>query len=422
VRLPYQYPGIQALTVPDRNLVGHLAPKVTPTAPQDAESVVRQALGNPIGSPPLRECLKPGDRVLVLVDDYTRSTPAGLILPILIEELRKAGIDEPSVSLLVASGTHRPMTAKEKAEKYGTAVVRAFKVYDHQWHDPRQLRRLPDTSGGTEVWINRLLLETDLVVGIGHIVPHRVAGFSGGGKIVQPGVCGEKTTGQTHWMSALYQGEEIIGKIQNPVRSEINRVAEAAGLRFLVNVVQDGQGRIVACFCGHPVAAFEQGCRSSLEIFAVPLEQRADIVITDSYPADMDLWQASRGIYAADLALNPGGTVILVTPCPEGISAEQPELASIGYLSFSQIEEMVVGGRIGSLTLAAHIAHVGRVIRDKGRCFLVSPGIPRHVAEHMGFSWFESPALALRRALELHGRRASVVTMSHGGELMPTRG
>lgn len=107
----------------------------------------------------------------------------------------------------------------------------------------------------------------------------------------------------------------------------------AAGLRFLVNVVQDALGRIVGCFSGHPVAAFEEGCRTSLEIFAAPVKQPADIVIAGSYPADVDLWQASKGIYAADLALNPGGTLILVTPCPEGVSTEHTDLASIVAMS-----------------------------------------------------------------------------------------
>ena len=124
----------------------------------------------------------------------------------MLAELKSAGVEGKNIRLLVASGTHRPMTAEEKLKKVGAQVVENYTILDHRCNDLNQLVFLPPPPGGTEVWINRAMLESDFVIGIGHIVPHRVAGFSGGSKIIVPGVSGAKTTGQTHWLSSPYTG------------------------------------------------------------------------------------------------------------------------------------------------------------------------------------------------------------------------
>ena len=323
-RIEFPYPGIEGVDIPDGNLIAILEPRVAPQAEEDDASEVRRALSSPIGTPRLRDMAPCGGSVLILIDDNTRNTPADRILPLLLEELEQGGVAPKDVTIMIALGTHRPMTREETERKVGRAILDACRVVEHRWDRPEDLVRLDDTEHGTEVWVNRLLLSSDLVIGLGHITPHRVAGFSGGAKIVQPGVSGGVTTGQTHWISALYDGKDIMGARDNPVRREMDSVAKSAGLRFIVNVILDRDERIYRCVCGDPVDAHRAGCAASREIFGVPFARYADIVVADSYPADCELWQAAKGIYSADLALAPGGTLVIVTPCPDGVANGHP--------------------------------------------------------------------------------------------------
>jgi nickel-dependent lactate racemase len=421
LRIKYEFPyhEFDPLLIPEDMDVTVLAPKsnIGPSITDNEQ--IRLGLNEPIGAPLLSDSLQAGSRVLILVDDNTRITPTHLILPLVIDQLFTAGIAQADIKLLVASGTHRPMTEAEKERKYGAAIVRDFPVIDHNWRDRDQLTQLPTTCQGTEIYVNKLVLEADFVLGIGHIVPHRVAGFSGGCKIVQPGIGGPITTGQTHWLSAGFEGREIIGKLDNPIRREIDAVGLRAGLKYIVNTVHDGSGKIFKCVCGDPVKAFQEGARAAREIYGAPLESQGDIVITDSYPNDTELWQAAKGIFAGDLALKPGGILIVVSPCSEGVSTEHPQIVALGYRGFTEVQSLVAAEELKELTLAAHLAHIGRIARDKGTVILVSRGINRETAEQIGFGWANSPQDAFDRALQLKGKGAKVVLLRNGGEIMP---
>jgi nickel-dependent lactate racemase len=419
MKVCFPYWGMEPLEVQDSALAAYLKPKISSEQNISANELIRRGLSQPVGVLPLRETVKPHYKILILVDDYTRMTPAHLILPEIEQELISAGVQQINITLLVASGTHRTMSEEEKRQKYGHRITAQYKILNHLWNKEEELIQLPSTKNGTEVWVNKILKEADFILGLGHIVPHRVSGFSGGAKIVQPGVCGGITTGQTHWLSALYEGSQIMGRIDNPIRNEINEVGIKAGLQYIVNPVLDGEGNIVRCFCGDPIKAFREGCKTSLDIFGAELEEPVDIVIADSYPADVELWQASKGIYSADLALKQGGVLIIITPCPEGISTEHPQIADIGYRPFKEVESMVHNSEIKDLTMAAHLVHVGRVIRDKGVGILVSPGIDREKTTKLGFKWAETPQKALELAFSIKGRNASVAVLKNGGEVMP---
>ncbi len=419
MKITFPYPGVAPLTLPNVSKISVLEPKVFSVQPEDEIAAVHESLQNPIGAPRLSSLARGKQNVLILIDDYTRNTPLYLILPEVLRELTLAGVKKSSIRLFVASGTHRAMTAEEKRKKVGDLLLSEYPILDHAYDDPTQLIQLPPTPGGTEVWVNRALMESDFVIGIGHIVPHRVAGFSGGGKIVQPGACGPLTTGQTHWLSARFLGGEVIGKANNPVRTEIDAVAQAAGLKYIVNAVLDGRGRLVSCFCGDPVKAFQAGASRAMEIFGAPLSELADIVIADSHPTNSEMWLAAKAIYAADLAVKPGGIIILVTPCPEGISVEWPQITRLGYRPYVEVLEMVKQGEIADLTMAAHLVHVGRVICEKATTILVSSGIDAETAEKIGFRWAATPQEALDLALERKGTNVHIAVLKNGGEVMP---
>jgi nickel-dependent lactate racemase len=419
MKITFPYSEIPPVDIPDSFPIKVLKPKQTVSQSQNEIEIIKQSLNNPIGQNALKTLAIQKKNILIVVDDYSRNTPVHLILPEILKEIYSAGIPKQNIRVLIASGTHRNMTEVEKAKKLGRKIQTDLIVLDHSCDQIQELVHLPTTPGGTEIWVNRAVLEADLVIGIGHIVPHRVAGFSGGGKIIQPGVCGTITTGQTHWLSAHFTGAEIIGKINNPVRDEIDTVAISAGLKFIVNVVLDGEGRIVSCHSGDPIQAFREGAQKSREIFGVPISALADIVIADSFPTDNDLWLAAKGIYAGDLALKQNGILILVTPCPEGVSAEHPLIEKIGYQPFAKIEASVAHGDLQDLTLAAHLVHVGRVIKEKGKGILVSPGITRETTLRMGFQWAATPQDAFDLAIKQTGENASIAILKNGGEIMP---
>ena len=407
-----------SIEVPSRNLMGVFQPQ-TVVLTRAVEEIISSALANPLGSPRLSDLAGPGQRVLILVDDYTRMTPANLILPPLLEELFIAGVREEDITFLVSLGTHRPMTEAEMVKKLGKDIVDRFQVKNHTWSDPHQLLTLGATTSGVEIEVNRLATECDLLIGLGHIVPHRVAGYSGGGKIVQPGICGARTTGQTHWLSALYSGPEILGVVENPVREAIDAVAQQIGLRFIVNAVQDAEGKVVEVVAGQPVEAHRAGCRIARGVFAAEMPERADVVVAEAYPSDFDLWQGAKAVYSSELALKAGGTIVLLADCPEGVAGQHSEVEAHGYLPVQRVKDLVESGALRDLTCAAHIAHVGRATCDLGRCIIVSRGIGPETAKRLGFDWAETPQKALDKALAAAGTNASVAVLKHGGELLP---
>jgi nickel-dependent lactate racemase len=264
-----------------------------------------------------------------------------------------------------------------------------------------------------------LAQEVDFIIGLGQIVPHRVSGFSGGGNIIQPGICGEETTGKTHWLGAQFTGREILGKIENPVKQEIERVAQRAGLRWIINTIQDGSDRVVEVVTGDPIQAYRTGAARSQQVYQSILPQEADIVMVSPYPFDSELWLASKGIYAAELAVKQGGVVILVSPCPEGVSPSHPEVLEFGYQTFEDVDQKIRKGIIKKLTAAAHLVHVGRVIKERAKGIMVSQGISKTETEKLGFIYARDPQEAIDIAFSLQGRDAKIAVLQRGGEILP---
>ncbi|OGP76898.1 MAG: hypothetical protein A2V86_10965 [Deltaproteobacteria bacterium RBG_16_49_23] len=418
MRIAFPYPDIDSVDVPERNLLGLFFPSIV-KVDKSEEQIIKEAFSHPTGADPLTRMLNGREKVLVVVDDYTRSTPVRKILPYLIKELEGAGVKKESIKILVALGTHRPMTEEELMTKFGRQILEQYPIINHSWWEPSQLINLGETETGTPVLVNRMVKEVDFIMGIGQIVPHRVSGFSGGGNIIQPGICGEETTGRTHWLSAQFRGREILGKIENPVKEEIERVARKTALKWIVNTIQDGSGRLVAVVTGDPFLAYRSGAKQSLEIYRSELPREADIVITDSHPYDSELWLAAKGIYASELAVRQDGVVILISPCPEGVSPSHPEVLELGYQQFERVDQWIREKKIQKLTAAAHLVHVGRVIKERAKGIFVSQGISKEQKERLGFIHAEDPQEALDRAFGLLGRDAKVAVLRRGGEILP---
>lgn len=418
IEISFPYVDIKPLSIEESRLLGIFAPSVI-EGKKSIPQMVREAIENPIGSPPLEKMLKGTEKVLILSDDYTRSTPVKDILPVLIKKMEDCGVKNENIVILIALGTHRPMNQIEIEKKFGRDITAKYKIMNHEWWDEKKLVYLGDTKKGTPVIVNRLVTQFDFIVGVGQIVPHRVTGFSGGANIIQPGISGEVTTGRTHWLAAQLTGREILGKIENPVKDEIQQVGEIAGLKWVINTVQDADGNVVRVVAGDPQLAYKSGAETSLQVYKAELPAEADIVVTDSYPYDSELWLAAKGIYASELAVKKDGVVILVSPCHEGISSSHPEILQFGYDTYENVEKKVTSGQIQKLTVAAHLVHVGRVIKERAKGIIVTRGIKREDAERIGFIYCREPDEALEKALLLSGKDPKIAVLRRGGEILP---
>ena len=418
MRIDFPYPDVPPVDVPDERLLAVAGPRAEkPSALPEA--LVRDALACPIGGPRLRDRVDGDSGILIVVDDNTRPTPAALVLPLLLEELRCGGATDPNISFLVAGGTHRPMTAAEKIEKLGDAICSRYSVNDHLWDDPAELVVVGHADSGVRIEINRRVKDADVVIGLGQVVPHRVAGFSGGSKIIHPGTCGAAGTGDTHWKAAMLPGNEILGRRDNPVRAEIDRVGALAGLTAIVNLVLTPKNDIAGCYVGDPVEAHRAACEQALRVFRVPIPAEADIVLIESYPADLDIWQASKALAAAELAVRPGGVVILVTPSPEGVSGSHPAVLEIGYCRPDEVCDRVRKGELADMVVAAELAMTGRVVSERARAIVVSPYLSAEDTRRLHMEPAPTPADALDRAFELTGPEAKVIVLRHGGDILP---
>jgi lactate racemase len=421
VTVDFPYPGYEAIApveVPDANVIGVFAPHAV--ADVDEEAVLARAIANPIGAPPLRDAVRAGDHVLILVDDATRGTPVARLLRYVIAELAAGRVRDDHITLLTAQGTHRRMADAELRDKLGEFYGR-FAIHQHDWVDEASLHDFGRTADGTPVRANRLLVTADFVLGMGSIVPHRIKGFSGGAKIAFPGVAGPEIQARNQWEAAQCSSAAIMGRAANPTRERIEEAARLAGLRYIVNVVTDRDRRIVGCFAGDPVSAHRVGCRLSAEINEVTLPHRTDIVLADSHPADRDMWQSAKGFYAGDIAVRDGGTLIVVSPNPEGVAERHPIVLRLGYRPFPEIARLVEGDAVDDVVGAAVLADLAQVV-DRVDCILVSPGISCDRAERLGFRHAATPQDALTMAFERQGPAARLAVLRYGGRILPRIG
>jgi len=290
----------------------------------DLEKAVKEAVANPLQCQPLRTLAKPGQRVCIVFTDMTRASPDHVLVPALLEEIESAGVSRKDVTLLCGTGMHRPSTDEEKAAKLGLEVLHRYRVIDH---DPRAVTGLVDlgkTESGIPLSVNRRAYEADLLMATGIVEPHQYAGYSGGGKTVAIGAGGEALITFTHGPRMVdHPGTRLGSTKDNPFRRAVDEAARRAGLRFVINVVQDDEKRPFAVFAGEPEATFEKCVKAARRIFEVPISRRYDVAVAGvGYPKDVNLYQASRAVsylfFAPTCVVKEGGVFILPAPMPEG--------------------------------------------------------------------------------------------------------
>ncbi|MBN1136990.1 MAG: nickel-dependent lactate racemase [Anaerolineae bacterium] len=291
---------------------------------QDVPTAVAAAVAQPVNSPPLRELAKRGDTACIVFTDITRASPDWLLVPPVLAELKAAGVRDQDITLLCGIGMHRPSTYEEKVAKLGQALVDRYRVIDSEPQNPAALVDLGTTETGIPLSVNRTAYEADLLIATGIVEPHQYAGYSGGRKTLAVGAAGEAMIAYTHGAQMIDQPGTRLGRIEgNPFHQAITEAAQRAGLRFIVNVVQDDQKRVVCVRAGEPEATFDKLVAFARTLYEAPVPQQYDVAVAGvGYPKDANLYQASRAasylFFAPTPVVKPGGFYITPAPCGEG--------------------------------------------------------------------------------------------------------
>jgi lactate racemase len=418
ILLPYRNHHLE-LDIPTTNLMTIASPRpVNP--PADLRTLVRQALQNPINLPTsMVDLFKGGERLLLIIDDLTRLTPIERLLPHILEELQ-AELKHLKVTILVALGTHRKMTLDEIKQRVGEKIADKYPVINHDYENELALIDCGTTPNGIPIKVNRLIQETDFCFGIGNIKPHTQVGWSGGGKIVLPGICSKETNHRLHLIAARSQAS-VMGKLDTCLRMEIEHVAHQVGLTGVINTVQDYRGEVIHIVAGESQSAHRRGVELARPIWEFPVPGLADIVISNAHPADIDFWQADRTLYVAQRLVKRGGDIILVAPCIEGFSGQPEHVDTIKALAgFSSRELYHAALRKGLEDYTALTVNmIAAVCRELAWVSIVTDGLSDDEIHMMGFERESSVQLALEVALKRQGPDAKVVVVTHAGEISP---
>lgn len=376
----------------------------TPLA--DVPRALKEALARPVGSPPLRELARPGQRACIVFTDITRASPDHLLVPALLDELEIAGVRDEDVTLLCGIGMHRPSTDAEKTVKLGAAVVARYRVIDNEPQNPAALVDLGVTPGGVPVQAHRAAVEADLLIATGIVEPHQYAGYSGGRKTLAVGAAGESLIAYTHGPAFVDHPGTRLGRIEgNPFHEAITEAARRANLRFILNVVLDDDKRILRVTAGDPEPAFQDLVAFARSVYEVPIPHQYDIAIGGvGFPKDCNLYQASRApsylFFAPAPVLRPGGFFIIPARCEEGAGAgigEQRFLAAMR--DAPDVHFILDDARRNGYPPGQQRAFVMAKVLEQTRVVIVGSECPELVAACKMI-----PAATMEQALELAGR------------------
>ena len=324
-RLKYGRNEIEANTV--RGLVPKLLIPRSSNSSGDASNIIRQALENPIDSPPLGEIVSRGDTVVIVASDTTRSTRSDVFLPIIVEELNSAGVLDDDIAIVIALGIHRAQTEEEHRGLVGDALYERIRPVDHDARDKGNLVLCGKTSRGTEVAVNRTVVEADKIVLTGAVSPHYFAGFGGGRKSIMPGVCSLDANVQSHLLvfnpppgKGRNPDVRVARLAGNPVHEDMIEATLLVGPHFMLNTIVTPGRELAAAFAGDFISAHGLACKRYIEQFGVAAVEPADLTIVScgGYPRDINFIQAHKAIHSAYSVTRPGGWMIVLAECGDG--------------------------------------------------------------------------------------------------------
>ena len=388
----------------------------------DEKSAVLTALEHPVGTAPLRGSIKATDRVCILFTDITRATPNHRLIPWLLEYLDGV-VPRENITLLNATGTHRPNTHAELEKMLTPAVVAHYRVINHECERGEDLVQLGVTRDGAPALLNKHCVQADVRIVTGFIEPHFFAGFSGGPKGIMPGVAGLRTVMSNHGAKNIGDSRAAFGITEgNPLWEELRDIALRAGSSFLLNVTINEQREITNVFTGDLIEAHKVGIefvrRSAMQKVSAPF----DIVVTTNsgYPLDMNLYQSVKGMSAAARIIREGGLLIMACECSEGIPSGSP-LDKLLHTVGSPEEILALLATPGFVKPEQWQAQIQALIQRKARV-MVHSTLPDEVVRGAYLTPCQDIAAEVLRELERRGPGARVAVLPQGPLTIPYLG
>jgi nickel-dependent lactate racemase len=413
VNLPYGKAQVE-VKVPDGSAVVYPRelPRVT-----DVAAEIRRAMAEPIGSPPLSKIVSGRRDAVIVINDITRPAPSREMLAAILEELRLAGIPEQAVTVVVATGNHRPNSPDEIAGMIGEDCARRLRVVNHACEDDGALTQIDAPGVGARVRVNALVAKASVKVLTGLIAPHQAAGYSGGRKSLAPGVAALETIAKQHSFPIRPYDPAMGWMKGNPFHEVAVKVARAVGIDFIVNVVKNCKGEVVHAVAGELEGAHEAGVAVCEQSWVVTFPYKYDVVIVTpgGFPRDIDLHQSQKAMSTAELVVAEGGVIVLLAECADGIGK------FAAWLKGAKSPQEVIERFKQQGFTREHSSKAFMCARALAKHPVVAccAGIPKTEMEGMFFRHAETPQDAVNEALRLKGGNAKVLILPYAVDCVP---
>ncbi len=379
------------------------------------EELVQEALENPIGSARVSELAKGKKKIVVITSDHTRPVPSKVTLPIYLKEIRK-GNPDADITILIATGFHRPTTKEEMIDKFGADVVAKEHFVVHMSQKEEDMAYLGKLPSGGDLLINKLAAEADLVVSEGFIEPHFFAGFSGGRKSILPGIASQKTVFGNHCSKFIASDKSRTGNLNgNPIHKDMQFAAEKAKLAFILNVVINSKKEVIAAFAGDCVKAHEKGCEFVTDISSIK-GTNADIAITTNggYPLDQNIYQSVKSMTAAEACVKPDGIIIEVSKCNDLHGGEGFYNTFKNAKNAKEVEDTILKVKMEDTIADQWESQILARILCRHEVLYVADPSAKQILEDMHIEYVPTVEEALRIALERKGKNAKVAVIPDG--------
>ncbi len=409
IDVPYGKEGTMSANIKDDIQVSVL--EANDVEIKDEIKNIKNSISNPINSKDFNGFLHGAKKVLVIVNDATRPTPTQKVLDVIFKDL-----SQTNYNFIIATGAHRGPSLEEFLQIFGPYYEKIKEsIIVHDARKDEDLVFLGTSSNGTEMYVNKAGVEADKIIIISSVEPHYFAGYTGGRKSFLPGIAGYKTIEQNHKL-ALAPEAKALTLENNPVHEDmIDAIKTVKQEIFSIMTVLDKHHQVYACCAGHINDSFQAAIEKANEVFAAPLKEKVDIVISIvKFPQDIDLYQAQKGIDNAKLALKQGGIMILVAKCRCGIGGKAfADLLGSCKTPKAALEKIKQGYTLG-FHKAAKIAEIGLLAQIWG-----VTDIEDHVISKLFITPFKDLQTAIDKALEEKGENASILFLMDGGLIVP---
>ena len=421
IQIPY-YTSTLDLHVEEKNLLQVVTAKMHEYDPGKSEvELIREALEHPIGTPRLRELAKGKHKVVLVTSDHTRAVPSKLTLPILLEEIR-SGNPASDITILIATGLHRPTTEEEQRQMFGDAIVDHEKIAINNAFDPTQFTHVCTLPSGADFNVNKLATECDLLITEGFIEPHFFAGFSGGRKSILPGICSQETVNENHSYKAISSPYANTGVLEhNPIHEDMVCAARAVNVQFIFNVALNGEKKVIAAWAGDLEQAHAAGVAFIRKWSQCP-GITGDIVVTSNggYPLDQNLYQSPKAVATAEACAGEDGVIIMCCSCADGMGgthfAKLIKMGTVdeidGYLSKIPPKETIPEQWCPQI--------YARILK-KHPVILVTTYLDHEEVRKANMIPASSPDEALEIAYQMKGRDAKVVVIPDGVSVLAVK-